>query len=158
MRRVLGSRDCVVCGAENPSGMRLRFAVDAAGASTEWTVAPAFQGFRDVLQGGMILAILDDCMWYAVYGRGGVTLTAEASVRYRARVAVGAQVRASAEVVSSRGRLWICRAELRRAGSGELLASAEGRFMHVPERDLEPLIGATAVHELPAATPEGERP
>jgi len=148
--RLLGSRDCIVCGQDNPDGMRLRFRVDEAGAEAAWTVAGRFQGFRDVLQGGIVLAILDDCMWYAAYGRGGVTLTAEASVRYRARVPVGAAVVGRGRVLGRRGRLWTCSAELVAAGSGAVLASAQGKFMAVSPGDLEELIAGTRVHELPA--------
>ena len=150
VRRWLGSLDCVVCGQRHPHGMRLRFGVGDAAAEAAWTVDPAFQGFRGVLQGGMVLAILDDCMWYAVYGEGAVTLTAEASVRYRAKVEVGQAVMARATVASHRGRLWHCTAELRPAGGGPVLASAEGKFLSVPPSDGDALLRGTAVHELPA--------
>ena len=150
VRRWLGSLDCVVCGQRHPHGMRLRFAVGDAAAEAAWTVDPAFQGFRGVLQGGMVLAILDDCMWYAAFGEGAVTLTAEASVRYHARVAVGQPVVARASVVAHRGRLWQCTAELRSAGGGPVLASAAGKFLTVPAADGEALLEGTAVHELPA--------
>ncbi len=153
MARVLGSWDCVVCGQRNLQGMRLRFHVDGDGARTAWTVAPAFQGFRDILQGGMVLAILDDCMWYAAYGQGAVTLTAEASIRYRAPVGVGEPILAEGRVVERRGRLWLCAAELVRAGSREALARAEGKFLAVSPGRAADLSGGVRVHELPAEDP-----
>jgi acyl-coenzyme A thioesterase PaaI-like protein len=129
--------------------MQLRFRVDGAGAETGWMVRAPFQGFRDVLQGGMVLAILDDCMWYAAYARGGVTLTAEATVRYRAKVAVGEQVTGHGRVLAQRGRLWTCSAELVRAQSGDVLATAEDKFLAVPEGQLHELVAGARVHELP---------
>lgn len=151
MRRVLASRDCVVCGQEHPTGMRVRFAVDQAASEGTWTVHERFQGFRDVLHGGLILALMDDAMWYAIYARGGVALTAEATVRYKRRVEVGLAVTARGRVVDRRGRLWTCTADLVSAGGhGEVLASAEGKFLSVPAADLRALVGETRVHELPA--------
>jgi len=153
----LGSRDCVVCGQANPIGMRLQFEVDGQGAAAQWTVTAPFQGFRDVLQGGMICAILDDCMWYAAYGQGGVTLTAEATVRYLARVPVGARVLGRGRVVGRHGRLWTCAATLERP-DGQVLASAQGKFLQVPEPELSALLAGTAVHELPAPAQPGPAP
>ena len=153
MPRTLGSRDCIVCGQQNPVGMRLRFAVDERGAETRWLVAESFQGFRGVLHGGLVLALCDDAMWYAAYGKGGVTLTAEATVRYRARVPIGANVIVRGWVAERRGRLWQCAAEIADAGDGTVLATAQGKFLPVPDRDFEQVVGETRVHELPADDP-----
>lgn len=153
MRRVLGSRDCVICGQEHPTGMRLRFTVDETGAEANWTVHARFQGFRGVLHGGLVLALMDDAMWYAIYGRGGVTLTAEATVRYKRRVEVGLPLTVRGYVREHRGRLWTCFAELvHTEGAGEVLATTEGKFISVPAADLPALVGETRVHELPTET------
>lgn len=148
--RTLGSQQCVVCGQDNPTGMRLRFTVDGVGgAEACWTAQPPFQGFAGVVHGGAVLAVLDDAMWYAVYGMGGVTLTAEAVVRYRGRVEVGRRLVARGRVVRRRGRLWECEAELRPAEGGRALAATTGKFLAVPAAELPRLLGQAAVHELP---------
>ena len=150
MRRVLGSRDCVICGQEHPTGMRLHFAVDAAGSESAWTVQERFAGFHGVLHGGLVLAVMDDAMWYAIYAQSGVTLTAEATVRYRRRVEVGQAITIRGRVQEHRGRLWTCTAEVLAAGEGgEVLAIAEGKFISVPPRDYAAVVGDTRVHELP---------
>ncbi len=150
MRRVLGSRDCVICGQEHPTGMRLRFAVDDHGSETGWTVQERFAGFHGVLHGGLVLAVMDDAMWYAIYGQGGVTLTAEATVRYRRRVEVGQPIAIRGRVREHRGRLWTCAAEVVSAGgAAEVLATAEGKFIAVSSEDYPILVSETRVHELP---------
>jgi acyl-coenzyme A thioesterase PaaI-like protein len=157
--RTLGSQLCIVCGQDNPCGMRLRFRVDGeGGAEAEWTASAGFQGFAGVVHGGAVLAVLDDAMWYAAYGLGGIALTAEAEVRYRARVEVGRRLRVRGAVLRRRGRLWECEAALWGADGGQRLAEARGKFLAVPAGELDALLGATRVHEVPAAVPEGDVP
>lgn len=145
----------MVCGQDNPVGMRVRFTVDGLGAAeAAWTVGADFQGVVGLLHGGAVLALLDDAMWYAVYGvAGAVTLTAEAAVRYRRRVAVGRAVVVRGTVLSRHGRLWACRAELQAADDGSTLATATGKFLAVPGEELARLSADSGVHELPASPP-----
>ena len=150
MGLVLGSRSCVICGQEHPTGMRLRFAVDEEGSESGWTVQERFAGFHGVLHGGLVLAVMDDAMWYAIYAQGGVSLTAEATVRYRRRVEVGQAIAIRGRVQEHRGRLWTCTAEVVSAGTAEVLAAAEGKFVTVRAEDYPALVGETRVHELPA--------
>ena len=148
--RTFGSRLCFVCGQENPGGLALRFAVDGAGrAEALWRTAATSQGFAGVVHGGVVLAVLDEAMWYAAYGQGGVVMTAEAKVRYRWRVEVGSDVRACGTVVQRKGRLWECEARLEAVASGLTLAVATGRFLEAPPEDVRRLAAETQVHELP---------
>jgi len=134
-------------------GMRLRFRVDEAGAQTRWVVTGRFQGFRDVLHGGLVLALCDDAMWYAAFGRGGLTMTAEATVRYRGPVQVGTAVLVRGWVTAQRGRLWTCAAELTPADGGAVLATAQGKFLPAPPETLGRRIAESRVHEFPEEEP-----
>ena len=154
--RTLGSRHCIVCGQEHPHGMRVAYTVDGAGsAEAVWTVRAEFQGFDGILHGGAVLGLLDDAMWYAVYGAGAVTLTAEASIRYRAPVAVGTTVRVNGSARQLRGRLWACTAQIGPAAGGAVLAEATASFVAVPAEDVAARAEAAAVHEVPAAVDGG---
>lgn len=148
MKAVLGSRLCLVCGQDNRSGLRLRFAVDEDGSTASWEARAPFEGFPGVIHGGIVLALLDDAMWYAAFGSVGPTLTAEASVRYHRRLELGMTVEVRGAVESHRGRICLCHAELW-AESG-VIARASGKFLPVPEAERERLVGAGLVHELPA--------
>lgn len=158
MPAILSSRHCIVCGRENAMGMRLRFHVDAGGAEARWTPSPTFQGFAGVLHGGIVLALCDDAMWYAAFSRGAFTMTAEATVRYRGPVAIGAPVVVRGRVSEHRGRLWICAAELASADGGPVLATATGKFLLVPTGQAERLLDGTRLHEFPEAEPNGAAP
>ena len=157
MARWLVSRNCIVCGRDNPVGMRVSFRVDGASAQAEWSTRSDYQGFDGVLHGGVVLALLDDAMWYAVYGQEAVALTAEATVRYRQRVPVGARIRVAGMVVERRGRLFQCRAELVHAEDGALLASAHAKFVAVPAAESSALMAGTGVHEWPTGDGDDAR-
>jgi acyl-coenzyme A thioesterase PaaI-like protein len=150
--RIYGSRLCFVCGQENPGGLRLRFAVDGrGGAEASWCAAAPHQGFAGVIHGGVVLSVLDEAMWYAAFGLGGVVMTAEANVRYRRRVEVGQELRVVGTVERRRGRLWECAAALCCRHAGEPLATATGKFLAAPAEDVRRLWEQTQVHELPRA-------
>ena len=148
MRAVLGSRSCIVCGQDNLTGLRLRFAVDEKGSSASWEARAPFEGFPGVIHGGIVLALLDDAMWYAALGSVGPTLTAEATVRYHRRLEIGMTVDVRGAVESRHGRICLCRAEL--CAEGGVIARANGKFLPVPEAERDRLVGAGLVHEIPA--------
>ncbi len=146
--RRLGSNLCIVCGQENPSGLHLSFLVDRSGSAATWLARAPFDGFPGVIHGGIVMALLDDAMWYAAFGQGGMTLTAQAQVRYRRPLEVGMTVDVQGVVRAHRGRIWGCAAEL--TADGQVLATAEGTFLPVPADRWEALVGSGLVHEVPA--------
>ncbi|MBX6377625.1 MAG: PaaI family thioesterase [Clostridia bacterium] len=132
---VYSSRDCIVCGSEHPAGFQAAFHVEPGRAWTEVRPLEIHQGFRGILHGGLIAALMDDAMWYAAYSMDGFFgMTAELTVRYRRPVPVAALLRVEGEVVSSRGRLAETRAQVLLAGdtSGEPLATASAKFLRGP--------------------------
>lgn len=132
----LTSRGCLICGRDNPAGLHLGYFAGDGESEADWTVEERFCGIPGVLHGGMVLALLDDAMWYAAYGEGAFTMTAEVTVRYRAPVGAGRAVRVAGRVVERGRRLWKLAADLRAADDGEVLASAAGKFLEVPAADL----------------------
>ncbi len=136
LRGPFSSRACIVCGRENEAGLRLAYWAGDQASRAEWVVEPRYCGIPGFLHGGLILALLDDAMWYAAYGEGAFTMTAEATVRYRAPVRSGQAVAALGRVEGRSGRLWRLAAELRDAETGAVLAAASGKFLEVPPAEL----------------------
>ncbi len=136
--------NCLICGQGNPHGLRLRFhrliAPDRGviGVGAETTVPQYFQGFDDVLHGGVICAMLDDAMWWAVYTRHkAVTVTADMQLRFRQPVATGSALRVEGIVGEGR-RIYAAAARLRDA-SGQVVAEATARFAAMPAEKAERL-------------------
>ena len=124
-------RSCFVCGPENPGGLQARFDTDPATRRSvcRLTIPAGFQGWREVVHGGVISALLDEAAIYACRRPGESVVTAELTVRFRKPVPVGREVEVSAEVVDERRR--VIRSRSRLEIEGIVHAEAEARIVRV---------------------------
>jgi acyl-coenzyme A thioesterase PaaI-like protein len=137
---------CVVCGPENPAGLRLNFNCSPDEATAEWRPTRAWESFQGVIHGGIVTAVLDEAMSKAIIARHCEALTAELRVRFRRRVSPGAGVlRVRGWVVERRKRRILAEAALT-SPSGEEYAHAWAAFLILP--------GASA-HEMVERPPAG---
>jgi uncharacterized protein (TIGR00369 family) len=124
---------CFGCGPENPNGLRLTFVRANDGVVSRTAIGRNFAGYRDFVHGGIVAAILDEAMGWAmlhVSGRHGVTKSLR--INYRRPVLVERPVAVSARVTAQQDtRVWLeARIEDER---GRLLAGAEAEWVSVRE-------------------------
>jgi acyl-coenzyme A thioesterase PaaI-like protein len=132
--RVREDHYCFGCGRQNPHGLKLTFfPSDDGGVWCRWTPARESEGFDGIAHGGIIGAVLDEVMGWAVYHRHIWAVTAKMSVGYRRPVPIGTLTRAAARIAGQSGRKLRVTAELRDNKTGQLLADAEALFIRVPE-------------------------
>jgi uncharacterized protein (TIGR00369 family) len=74
---------CFACGAENQQGLRLKIQDTTGGVKAKIKLPPHFQGYSDVVHGGIVSTILDELAVWAAYKKGFRSATAEISVRFR---------------------------------------------------------------------------
>jgi acyl-coenzyme A thioesterase PaaI-like protein len=140
------ARGCFGCGDLNPKGLKLAFRIEDGAAVAEFDPDPHSQGYPGLMHGGVVAAVLDEAMGWAIYGQGIWAMTARMQMRFRQSVLLSRRLRVTARVTNQRHGLVEARAELRDA-SGALLAEGEGAFLRVtPEkgRQLEELYRAAA--------------
>jgi acyl-coenzyme A thioesterase PaaI-like protein len=135
------ARHCFACGIDNEKGLRLRFRFEDGEAVAEFTPEFEHQGYPGFTHGGVVAAVLDEAMGWAIYGRGVWAMTARMQVRFRDSVPLLEPLVVRGSVTSSRGRLLTARAELRDCG-GRLLVEAEGSFLRVRKSQQQELIEA----------------
>ncbi|MDK2932175.1 MAG: hypothetical protein PWR07_2306 [Bacillota bacterium] len=124
---------CFACGRKNPIGLKLEFRMDGEGrAVATFVPREEFQGFSGVLHGGIVCALLDEAMAWALILRGKLAVTVTMAVRFRKPVRIGAQVTVAGEIVRSGSRRYALRSEVRDS-AGDLAAEAEGTFLVVSE-------------------------
>jgi acyl-coenzyme A thioesterase PaaI-like protein len=132
------SRDCFVCGVENPVGLRMRFTEHVSEApgpvqvTAEYTVPAHYQGYPGVVHGGIIATMLDEVTSRTIF-RGDpprFVVTARLSVRYRKPVPVETPLRLTGRVVEDKGRVISVAGEIFGPG-GVLLAEAEALLVEV---------------------------
>ncbi len=168
------SRMCLVCGRDNPFGLRARFyelAPDEPAAAGAGAPAPAagrellgvftpreeHQSYPGLLHGGVSAAILDETIGRAILlvqpGAWGVT--AELTIRFRKPLPLDEEIRCVARVTRDTSRLFEGRGEILLA-DGSVAAAASGRYV---KRSLDDITdGAFAEREWfadPREAPEG---
>ena len=103
-RRALLNPSCVVCGAQNPGGLRIEFSADSAGVTAAWTPTSDWESFRGIVHRGILTTVLDEAMSKTIIAKGWEALTAELTVRFRGRVSPGDELRIRAWIVDKRKR------------------------------------------------------
>lgn len=120
---------CFVCGINNESGIKARFAVDEASlsASVELVLDERFQGWQGVVHGGIVASLLDEAAIYAARPLAAEGVTAEMTVRYRKPLSTAQRFRVEARVTSHRRR--IAEVESRLVCDATVHAEAKVRIM-----------------------------
>lgn len=119
---------CFACGQDNPAGLQIPFRRLEGGAAAEWTPAPAWEGFRGIVHGGLVSTVLDEAMSKAVAAAGSEALTAELRVRFRLPVRTGETFTIRGWIVRRNKRLIETEAVVTGAGGVEH-AHGWGRFL-----------------------------
>jgi acyl-coenzyme A thioesterase PaaI-like protein len=119
---------CYACGSANEHGLHMQFRREGERTICEYRPPPFTQGYPSRMHGGVVSAMIDEAMGYAVYHARRWGATARLSVRYRRPVLLDQVLRVEAWMVRDRGRLMELRADVRGA-DGTLLAEGEGTFM-----------------------------
>ncbi len=120
---------CLMCGPENPFGLKLRFRVQRDGSVLAmFPCREILQSYPETLNGGVISALLDAAMTNALFSIGVVAVTAELTVRFLAPASLnhGAVIRAMIDNAESHP-LYYARAELEQ--DKKLMARASAKFL-----------------------------
>lgn len=84
---------CFVCGRCNTAGADVTFIREDDGVSCRYDCPQRHAGYKDVIHGGMISALLDECIGWAVsLASGSLCVTAELTVRFHRPLPVGTRV------------------------------------------------------------------
>jgi uncharacterized protein (TIGR00369 family) len=124
---------CFACGRLNPTGLQLDFDVSTNSATARYVGLQRHQGYDGTLHGGVVTALLDETMGWAIFHQGIWGVTAKLEVTFRRPVLVGEEIIVSGELVSDRGRKIETKGTVARSSDGTVLAEATGIFMRMPD-------------------------
>ena len=142
--RVRLANYCFGCGQMNPSGFHLKIEMEGNIVYARYRPRPEDQGFPGVMHGGLITALIDEVMGWAMVKAEVWAVTARMETRFRRPVPLTGELRIEATVQKRRGRAITAHARLLDDGTGELLVESEALFMRVPPEDHERL---TAIYQ-----------
>jgi len=129
MRQLPTYLKCIVCGRENHRGLNIRFRVDGSEIRSEVPFNDEFCGFKGIVHGGILTAVLDEAMgWAAGYMTKRMCHAAEMTIRFVRPVHAGEQVEVVARLERDRRRVIEASGEIT-APTGEVLVRGFGKFM-----------------------------
>lgn len=128
-------RFCFVCGDRNPDGLHLNWelAEDESCLRTTFKPGKRFQGWKDVVHGGIVATVLDEIMVNHGVLTGDPVVSVELNVRYRNPGKIGVPLEFEGETRQLKGKLFEGKAQCEQ--EGKKIAEAEAKLMKV-EADL----------------------
>ncbi len=124
---VTNDRACFVCGPENSTGLRAVFFSDPERLESSCSIAipQRFQGWTEIVHGGIIASLLDEACIYAGRSLAAALVTAELAVRYKRPLKTGQEALIQGVVVEKKRKLLKVRATLK--VEGEVYAEADAK-------------------------------
>ncbi len=130
--KIIDYDGCFVCGQKNPCGLKLTFYYDEAGQKARAVFRPDrhFEGYRDLLHGGIISSVLDEVMIKAILHLGEPVVTSRLEVEFKSPAGIGEELLAEGWVTEQRGRVFVTEGNLL-GPEGRLIARARGVYVRV---------------------------
>ncbi|HEY5040249.1 MAG TPA: PaaI family thioesterase [bacterium] len=119
---------CLCCGEKNPLGFKMKFRYEGEKLLSEVVIPKEYQGFANVVHGGILGTLLDELMVNLYWLKGEKAVTAEYQVRLRAPCPVNQKVNLSAWRVEEKRQIHFTAAEAR-LEDGTLVAEATAKCM-----------------------------
>lgn len=91
---------CFVCGEKNQFGLHLKFSIHEGKVVSEFVPQKVYQGYKDVVHGGIISAIIDEAMVKVAIMQGMPAVTAEIDVRFKKTLRVGEKALIEATIIN----------------------------------------------------------
>jgi uncharacterized protein (TIGR00369 family) len=126
---------CVVCGQGdvNPSSLNLRFRVTDAGVEVPFTPGSRQEGYRRIVHGGILCALLDETIgWAVAVQRRKYFVTGELNVRFLRPLQVGTPVVVKGWAVEHKFKYSVAEGEIV-DDDGTVYAKASGKFFTMPD-------------------------
>lgn len=130
-------RQCFVCGDARLGRLGVRFKVADGKVKATFTPSEKYVGFPGIVHGGIITALLDEAMVWAVYAETGqFALSAEITVRFIKPLPSSQPVEVVGYIVRKQRRIWEVASEIH-DDKAVVYARAWGRFVPAPPEENE---------------------
>jgi len=122
---------CFVCGKDNPRGLKIRvqYFPEEMAAETRVTLPREYQGWADVIHGGILSTLLDEMMAHAVWRFAGPGLTLGMEVRFHHPLKPDEAIRVRGVLTALNGSRRTAEALITRTSDDKRIASAKSRFL-----------------------------
>ena len=121
---------CFVCGDKNPIGLNVPFYVKEDEVVAEYTAERQFEGYKDILHGGILSSLLDEVMIRAVLALDIYCVTSEIKVKFRKMVKTGDKLSLKGRLVEDKGRILTAEGKITNQRN-QVVAEGEATFVRV---------------------------
>jgi uncharacterized protein (TIGR00369 family) len=125
--------NCFVCGDKNQVGLKLDFYAKDGKARAEFTPAKNFEGYKDILHGGILSTLLDEVMIKSILAKEILTVTSQIEVKFKKPAIIGEKLTIEGEITGERGRLILTEGKVFKE-DGTVVAEAKGKFFRAEGR------------------------
>ncbi|MFC2166254.1 PaaI family thioesterase [Acidobacteriota bacterium] len=139
MKELRDYPNCFICGKDNPIGLKVTFEKKDGKARGEYTPSRNFEGYKDVLHGGIISALLDEVMVYAVFSQGHLCVTTHMEVKFRKAAKINEKLLIEGNIVDDRGKLILTEGKILNQ-EGDIVATGKGKFFKTEGKLREELL------------------
>ena len=122
---------CFVCGRDNPRGLKIKvtYFPEEQAAETFVTLPREYQGWADVIHGGILSTLLDEMMAHAVWRFAGPGVTISMEVRFHHPLKPDETIRVRGVLNAGNGSRRTAEAQVTRSSDNRKIASAKSRFL-----------------------------
>lgn len=157
-RLLVDPHRCFACGELNEHGLHLVLHAQDEQCWSEITLTDSFQGWDGIAHGGIIAAILDEVMAWALIDHDAWGLTARMTVDFKRPVRIGVPIRAEGWLVDVRRRVMTTGGRILDGNDGEVLATAEATYVAAPESRKAELKARYRFRLIPDEAPSTDPP
>ena len=119
---------CFVCGPRNTEGLKVDWFIDGKETFAEFVADKRYQGWKGVVHGGVLAALLDEAMTRLIWKIYGAAVTAEMTVRYLSPAKVGEKLKIYGKIKDDTRRVIKAEAYISRE-DGTFLARSDGKAL-----------------------------
>jgi acyl-coenzyme A thioesterase PaaI-like protein len=127
---------CFVCGRDNPRGLKIKVSYfpEELAAETELALPREYQGWAEVIHGGILSTLLDEMMAHAVWHFAGPGLTLSLEVRFHAPLKPDEPINVRGVLAPGNGSRRTAEAIITRLSDRRKIASGKSRFLLLEEK------------------------
>lgn len=121
---------CFICGKNNPFGLQLEFSFHNGKVISEFVLKKAHQGYKDIIHGGIISAILDEAMVKTALLQNMPAVTAEITIRFHNPLMVDEHALVEAFIEKNKKKIIETRSEIRKTDN-TIIAEGYAKLIRV---------------------------
>lgn len=127
MRTISNYPYCFVCGDKNKIGLKVAFFFDEGKAKAKYTPTREFEGYKDILHGGILSTLLDEVMIYSIIAQGIFTVTIQMEVKFKNPAKIGETLFLEGQITEDKGKILFTEGKIFKQ-DGTIIAESKGKF------------------------------